>query len=102
MSARTLGVWFDGVPFGDQSLSLNLTCSSITRSPSGIEFSSQRPLPLFAELEIDIRCSEHGIEEHRRGVVVACDPIATGGHRVCLLYVSPTDNDLPSSTSLSA
>ena len=102
MSARTLGVWFDGVPFGGQSLSLNLPCSSITRSPTGIEFPSQRPLPLFAELEIDIRCSEHGIDERRTGVVVACDPLASGGHRVCLLYVSPTDNDLPSSNSLSA
>lgn len=102
MSARTLGVWLNGVPFGGQSLSLNLPCSSVTRRPAGIEFHSQSPLPLFAELEIDVRCSEHGIDDHLRGIVVACDPIASGGHRVCLLYVSPTDNDLPSSNSLSA
>lgn len=102
MSARTPGVWLDGVPPGGRELSLHLSCASVHRSPSGIEFESPRALPLFAELEIDIQCVEHGTDEHRRGVVVACDPLAAGGHRVCLLYLPPTGDDIPPSNSLSA
>ena len=102
MSARTLSAWLHGIPLGGQSLSLKLSCASVTRSPSGLEFQSPWALPLFAELEIGLQSPDHGLEDHRVGVVVACDPLEAGGHHVCLLYLPSTDTEVPSSNSLSA
>lgn len=102
MSARNFGVWLNGLPLGGQSLSLNLSCSSVVRRPTGIEFTSPSALPLFAELEIRVNCPDHGIAENHSGVVVACDPDQSGGYQVCLLYLPSSGPDIPASNSFSA
>jgi hypothetical protein len=102
MSARNFGVSLNGVPLGGHTLNLNLDCTSVTRRPTGIEFKSPSPLPLFAELEIRMNCPDHGIDESHSGVVVACDPAKSGGYSVCLLYVPPSGPDIPASNSFSA
>jgi hypothetical protein len=54
--------------------------------PCGVEFQSPYPLPLWAELEVELSRGPGKGRSVRQVVVVACDPSGPGRSRIALLF----------------
>lgn len=72
------------------STTLNLPAHAVTIRKNGIEFASNKPVPPWTEVTLDI---ESSVEKRRvtcKGVVVACDGNRHSGYQVSLLFVGLT------------
>ncbi len=87
MSARSHGIRLAGFTCGGRDMLLQVPDRDVRIGPCGVEFQSPYPLPLWAELEVELSRGPGNGRSVHQVVVVACDPAGPGRSRIALLFV---------------
>lgn len=86
MSARRFDFLLTGYSCGGRDMVLRVRPADVKLRSCGMEFSSPWPLPLWIELEIELRDGRAGPSRRHQGVIVACEAAGCGRSRISLLF----------------
>ena len=103
MSARSHGIRLTGFTCGSRDMLLQVPDRDVCIGPCGVEFQSPYPLPLWAELEVELSRGPGNDRSVHQVVVVACDPTGPGRSRIALLFMDrngPVPRPKPNDSSL--
>ena len=67
---------------------LSLSASSIRFRKNGIEFRSEKPIPTWTEMTVDLQSPVDGKKVHGTGVVVDCTGNRHAGYLVSMVFMN--------------
>jgi len=90
MSARKIGSseLFQPVTVHSATTQLDLAAGAVRVRKNGIEFRSQSPIPVWAEMTVALQTPQASKRVNFTGVVVACDGNRHAGYAVSMLFTS--------------
>src|SRR5262245_4926298 len=90
MSARKIGSseLFQPVTVHAPTTQLDLPAGAVRVRKNGIEFRSQNPIPVWAEMTVAMQTPQAAKKVNFTGVVVACDGNRHAGYAVSMLFTS--------------
>ncbi len=83
----TSGV-FEPVTVPSPPTQLSLPPGAVKIRKNGIEFRSDKPIPVWTEMTVNLESPLHGKKVQGRGVVVACNGHRHAGHVVSMVFMN--------------